>query len=351
MVQRHKLLMLAGAAAVVAGAVGAMPASAAPQKIRFANWVPPTHTQTPLQKRWYELVEKYSNGGLVFQYDKAAVAKPDGQYDVVKNGVRDIVWHIPGYTPGRQELVTVAEGPFKSPSATYTSPILQAWYHKHGFDAKEFNDVHLLFVWLSGGTHIHTTKGLKPVTLEGLKGVKVRGRGGSVASAKALGLSVVSFPMNDAYDALQRGTIDGLLSNFEAIVSFNMTELLPNHLIVPGSMASASFSMIMNKKTYDGLTASNRAAIDKASGVFGAAMFGKEWDQADVRAKAKFKKMGQTFNTLSDAQLKIWKDKLEFIRQAWIEKANKKGVDGKAAMEDFEKMLAAGPDAVMKTKM
>ena len=154
--------------------------------------------------------------------------------------------------------------------------------------------------------------------------------------------------MNDAYDALQRGTIDGLLSNFEAIVSFNMTELLPNHLIVPGSMASSSFSMIMNKRTYDGLTAENRAAIDKAAGVAGAAMFGKEWDAADVRAKAKFKEMGQSIEELSDDQLAIWKDKLEFIRQAWIDKANKKGVDGKAAMEDFEKMLAAGPDAVMK---
>jgi TRAP-type C4-dicarboxylate transport system substrate-binding protein len=343
-----RFALVAAAAAVSFGALGVSSASAADvQTIRFANWVPPTHTQTPLQQRWQDEVVKLSNGGIKFSYDKAAVAKPDGQYDVVKNGVRDIVWHIPGYTPGRQELVTVAEGPFKSPSATYTSPILQAWYHKHGFDAKEFDDVHLLFVWLSGGTHVHTIKGKEVTTLDTLKGIKVRGRGGSVASAKALGLSVVSFPMNDAYDALQRGTIDGLLSNFEAIVSFNMTELLPNHLIVPGSMASSSFSMIMNKRTYDGLTASNKAAIDNAAGVNGAAMFGKEWDAADVRAKAKFKKMGQSIQELSDDQLKIWKDKLEFIRQAWIEKANKKGVDGAAAMADFEKMLAAGPKAVM----
>ena len=338
---------MVAAAAVVA--IGATPSKAAEvQTIRFANWVPPTHTQTPLQQRWQDEVVKLSKGGIKFEYDKAAVAKPNGQYDVVKNGVRDIVWHIPGYTPGRQELVTVAEGPFKSPSATYTSPILQAWYHKHGFDAKEFDDVHLLFVWLSGGTHIHTIKDKQPMTLDALKGIKVRGAGASVVSAKELGLSVVSFPMNDAYDALQRGTIDGLLSNFEAIVSFNMTDLLPNHLIVPGSMASSSFAMIMNKKTYDGLNASNKAAIDEAAGVNGAAMFGKEWDQADIRAKAKFKEMGHTFNELSAEQLKLWKQKLEFVRAAWIEKANKKGVDGKAAMEDFEKMLAAGPDAVMK---
>ena len=347
----YKSAKYALAAAAVLAFAGGQADAQQTQTIRFANWVPPTHTQTPLQQKWQDLVVKYSNGGIKFSYDKAAVAKPDGQYDVVKNGVRDIVWHIPGYTPGRQVLVTVAEGPFKSPSATFTSPILQAWYHKHGFDAKEFDDVHLLFVWLSGGTHIHFTKGHANVaTLDQLKGIKVRGRGGSVASAKALGLSVVSFPMNDAYDALQRGTIDGLLSNFEAITSFNMTELLPNHLLVPGSMASASFSMIMNKKTYDGLTKSNRAAIDKAAGVAGAAMFGKAWDAADVVAKAKFKKLGQHFATLSDAQLKVWKQKLNFIRQDWIDKANKRGVDGKAAMEDFEKMLAAGPDAVMMKK-
>jgi TRAP-type C4-dicarboxylate transport system substrate-binding protein len=338
MLHTSKTLLIAATAAAVG--FGASTASAQQtQTLRFANWVPPTHTMTPLQIEWYKKIEEYSNGGIKVEFDKAAVAKPQGQYDVVKNGIRDIVWHIPGYTPGRQELLRVAEGPFVCPSAETCSPVVEAWYRKHELDKREFDDVHLLHVWMSGGTHVHTTK--EATTLEQLKDLKVRGAGASVNSAKALGLSVVSFPMNDAYDGLQRGTINGLLSNFEAIVSFNMTELLPFHLEVPGALASSSFVMIMNKKTYDGLSASNRAAVDKAAGVEGAKMYGKEWDASDERAKKQFREKGQKFNRLTDAQIAEWKKPLGFVRQGWIDKANEKGVDGEALMKDFEAMLKA----------
>ena len=56
------------------------------------------------QEAWAKTIFDASGGNLVIEVDKAPLAKPDGQYDIVKNGVRDLAWHVPGYTAGRFDL-------------------------------------------------------------------------------------------------------------------------------------------------------------------------------------------------------------------------------------------------------
>ena len=83
------------------------------------------------------------------------MAKPEGQYDLIKNGVRDLVWAVPGYTrrplryaAGRQSCR------FCAPSPAVCSPILWKWYEKHRLAAKEFTDTKLLATFM-GGPFLH----------------------------------------------------------------------------------------------------------------------------------------------------------------------------------------------------
>ena len=76
----------------------------------------PSHHMVQTQEAWAKTIFDASGGNLVIEIDKAPLAKPDGQYDIVKNGVRDLVWHVPGYTrrplrpvPGRRAAVPVPE--------------------------------------------------------------------------------------------------------------------------------------------------------------------------------------------------------------------------------------------------
>jgi TRAP-type C4-dicarboxylate transport system substrate-binding protein len=316
-----------------------MPAAAQKQTLKMAYWAGPSHHMVKTLQDWIKTIEAASGGNLTVEVDKAPLAKPDGQYDLVKNGVRDMVWHVPAYTSGRFEMFQVAELPFLCPSATICAPALWKWYEKHNLAAKEFTDTKLLVAFMHGPGAIHTKKVVK--TLEEIKDVKVRAGGAGVPIAKALGMSVVALPATAAHEALQRGTVEGVLFPWEAMPSFRLTEMVPAHLEIPGGMYTATFIININPKSFDNLTASNKAALMKASGEAGSRLFGKAWDAGDTHARDAAKKLGQTITTLAPAELERWRSRLQFVTDDWLKKAKDRGYDGQKLLDDFKAMVKA----------
>ena len=90
-------------------AFGVAPASAQKQTLRMAYWAGPAHQMVQTQQAWIKTIEAASGCNLTVEVDKAPLAKPEGQYDLIKNGIRDLVWAVPGYTPGRFDMLQVAE--------------------------------------------------------------------------------------------------------------------------------------------------------------------------------------------------------------------------------------------------
>jgi TRAP-type transport system periplasmic protein len=336
MLNRAIVLLLAAGVVV---ALGSGPASAQKQTLRMAYWAGPSHHMVQTQEGWIKMIEEASGGNLTVELDKAPLAKPEGQYDLVKNGVRDMVWHVPAYTTGRFDMFQVAELPFLCPSASACATGLWKWYHKHGLDKKEFTDTKLLVAFMHGPGAVHSVKPVK--NLEELKDVKVRAGGAGVPIAKALGMSVVAMPATAAHEALQRGTVEGVLFPWEAMPSFRLTELVKAHLEIPGGMYVASFVIIINPASFDKLTPANQAALLKVSGEVGSAYFGKKWDEADARGKAEAQRLGHTIQTLAPAELARWREKLQFVEDEWLKKAKDKGYDGKALLDDFKAMVKA----------
>ncbi len=328
----RKAIPFLAAGAVLA--LGSGPASAQKQTLRMAYWAGPAHHMVKTQEAWIKTIEQASGGNLTVEVDKAALAKPDGQYDLVKNGVRDMVWHVAAYTRGRFDMLSAGEIPFLCPNATICSQALSTWYAKHGLADKEFTDTKLLNVFVHGPGTIHTLKPVK--TLEEIKGIKIRAGGAGVPIAQALGMSVVAMPATEAHEALSRGTVDGVLFPWEAIDSFRLAELTKSHLEVPGGLYTATFVIIVNKDAFAKLTPGNQAALMKASGEAGSALFGKAWDAADTAGRENAKKRGNTIQTLAPAELERWKPMLKFVRDEWLKKAKEKGLDGEALLRDLE---------------
>ncbi|MPZ58163.1 MAG: hypothetical protein GEU91_17045 [Rhizobiales bacterium] len=331
--------MLSVLAAGVVIAFGAASASAQKQTLKMAYWAGPSHHMVKTQEAWIKTIEAASGGNLTIEVDKAPLAKPDGQYDLVKNGVRDMVWHVPAYTRGRFEMLQAGEIPFLCPNATVCAPALWKWYAKHKLADKEFTDTKLLTVFMHGPGGIHT---LKPATtLEQIKGIKIRAGGAGVPIGKALGMSVVSMTATEAHEALSRGTVDGVLFPWEAMDSFRLTELTKAHLEVPGGMYTATFIININPRSFDRLTDSNKAALMKASGEAGSALFGKHWDAADDKARDNAKKLGHSIQTLAPAELDRWRPMLQFVEDEWVKKANSRGLNGKMLLDDLRAMIKA----------
>lgn len=317
----------------------AAPASAQKQTLRMAYWAGPAHHMVKTQEAWIKTIADASGGNLAVEVDKAALAKPEGQYDLIKNGVRDMVWHVPAYTKGRFDMLAAGEIPFLCPSATVCSPALWKWYHKHGLADKEFTDTKLLTVFVHGPGTIHTVKPVK--TLEEIKGIKIRAGGAGVPISQALGMSAIAAPATEAHEMLSRGTVEGVLFPYEAVDSFRLTELVKAHLEVPGGLYTATFIIVMNKDAFAKLSPANQAALMKASGETGSALFGKAWDAGDARGREGAKKRGNSIQTLAPAELERWRPMLKFVRDDWLKKAKDRGLDGEMLLKDLEATIKA----------
>jgi TRAP-type C4-dicarboxylate transport system substrate-binding protein len=334
MPRKLTLCLLAAGAAL---AFGPAPAAAQKQTLKMAYWTGPSHHMAKTLVDWVKMIEQASGGNLTVEIDKAPLAKPPGQYDLIKNGVRDMGWVVPAYTPGRFDMYQVAEVPFLCPNATTCAPALWKWYAKHNLAGKEFTDTKLLTAFMHGPGGLHSKK--KVTTLEEAKDIKVRAGGAGVPIGKALGMSVVAMAATEAHEALQRGTVEGVLFPWEAMPSFRLMELVSNHLEIPGGMYTAAFFININPKSFDNLTAGNKAALMKASGVAGSLFFGKAWDAADARARDQAKKAGHTISTLSNQELARWRPKLQFVTDTWLKQAKEKGYDGQKLLDDFKALV------------
>lgn len=331
----------AGVALALATGLVAGPVQAEKQVLKMAHWTGPAHHMVQTLAAWGDLIAKESGGNLVLEVDKAPLAKPPGQYDLVKNGIRDLAWPVAAYTKGRFDLMQVGELPFICPNATVCSQALTTWYTRHGFDKKEFEDGKTIFLlgYNHGPGTIHSTVPLN--TLEQIKGVKMRAGGAGVPIAKALGMSVVAMSATQVHEALQRKTVDGVLFPWEAVESFRLTELVKHHLEVPGGLYASTFFHPLNAKTYNELSESNKAALMRASGVAGAKLMGQYWDEADKAARNNAQERGNAISTLSDAERKRWLPLLDFVRKQWVDMADGKGLDGEMLLADFQAEVKA----------
>ena len=331
-----KGILLSGAAILaMGGATGG--ASAQTVTLKSGHWLPPVHHYTNTAKAWIKAVEAASGGKVKTKLDRSALAKPPGQYDLVKNGVRDLTMGVAGYTPGRFQLYRMAEVPFATPSAETGSPGLHKWYTKHGFDKKEFTGTKLIVAFLHGPGILHSKKEIR--TLEDIKGVKIRVGGGGVLIAKSLGAVPVAMSATKANESLTRGTTTAAFFPYESMKGFRLSKLVKYHLEVPGGLYTTSFFINMNKNKWDGLPGFAKAAFNKAGGPAGAKFIGRHWDDADQVGKNLVKKAGNKIQTISPEEKMRWAKAIKVVRENWIKKANDKGLNGEELLRELLAMM------------
>ena len=332
---RGLCLGLAGAAALMV----APPAFA--KTLKIAHFLPPTHwIATKIMEPWAKRVTKATNGSLKFQfYPSGQLGKPVQHYELVEKGIADVIWYPMGYKTGRYPAVDVAESwlLYKSKSAAVNSRILQRYLDKHG--RSELNTVHLLFGHTQPPGSLHTTK-KRIQTVSDIKGLKIRSS--NVWNSRVLRLvggAPVNIPLTEAYNALSRGTVDAITISLESVISFKLEKVVKHHLEDP--LYGGVFAMLMNKKTYAGLTAAEKAAVDKSSGVYAAEAAGKVWDtlQAKYR-KVLNKENGHAYSSLKPGEIKLLAKANDAVLADWAKEMRKRGKNPDVILADFRKFVA-----------
>ena len=158
---RRRMLGLAAAAAAAPAVLRVTRGNAA-EVTRLQHFLPPvSNPHKRLLAPWADQVSAASDGRIRIQIFPSMQlgGAPPQLYDQARDGVADIVWTLPGNTPGRFPRIEVFELPFvPAREATVTAPAVQELVDTHAKD--EFKEVHLITAWAHDRGVIHSKRPL-----------------------------------------------------------------------------------------------------------------------------------------------------------------------------------------------
>jgi len=336
MTLRASVFGVLGGASVAAMLAGIGPAAHAQDvTLRVHHFLPPpsvAHSQ--FIEPWANRVMEESDGRIAVEIYPAMQlgGAPPSLYDQVRDGVVDVVWTLPGYTPGRFPLTEVFELPFVAGTAEATSQAAQAFYEENLAD--EFADVHVLTLHTHAPGTFHMRD--EPFdSLDDLEGTSVRAPTRVINDAlEALDAVPVGMPVPQVPEALSRGVVDGTVIPWEVARPLRVQELVCCHSEIDADRGfyTSVFLFAMNKDVYEGLPEDLQAVIDNNSGMALAQMIGQVWDEAEAPGRQAAVDAGNQFVVLSDEVVAEMSDRTQGVIDAWVANTDEAGHDGAALL-------------------
>jgi TRAP-type C4-dicarboxylate transport system substrate-binding protein len=266
--------------------------------------------------------------------------KAPSQYDLIRDGVIDGGWVIPGYQPGRFPEAEALELPFLMPkSGERASAVAWEFTQKHLMD--DFADVHLIAAHMHGPGIVHK-KGAPVESVADFEGLRLRGPSRpATLLLERLGATPVGMPVPAFPEALAKGVLDGGVITWEMSPSLKLDELTDSHTDVAGDRAlyNLYFIWAMNKAKYESLPDDLKAVIDANSGLMASRWAGRAHDTGDVEGMETMEEAGNAISTLSEEATEELRALGREVTEAWIEEVTAKALDGAALVEDVRGMV------------
>lgn len=330
-IKRSDFRTLAAATVVAAIGFGATPALSV--ELKLAHFMSPKH---PMDQRimtpWSKELDKLSGGKLKVRiYPGGALGKgPVAQFKRAVDGIADISFGLQGFTSNLFPRTGLIELPGMAENAAIAANKLWDAFPQL---APEYERVKVLALWTNEDQIIMTKK--KPVrSVDDIKGLKIRVPSKTQGKAiEAMGGVPVFMPTNRIYNAINTGVIDGILIGPSTVLSFKFHEVA-KYFTVGLPVGRSPFFLVMNKNTWDGLSAENKALIDKTTGralsVKASTFYMKAGEKGlGVVEKSKKHEVIRFSKAETDKAIAI----LKASRDAQVAEAEKSGIPAKAILK------------------
>jgi len=336
-------MMRTTATVFAALAAFAMAASAQAQDkkvtIKLSYWVPPTHLLTPGYKEWAASVEKASGGTIrTTLFPSSQLGSGFDHYDMVKRGVADFGLINPGYTAGRFPVIAASDLPFMNSNSLGGAKAITKWYAKYA--PKEMPDVKMCHAYTHDVATVHSVK--KEIRLpEDIKGMNIRAANETIAKyVTAMGGNPVNVPIAEAKDTLLKGITDGIFVTFGGVNgTFKFGDVTKYTLDTP--LYVSTFTHLINKRFYDGLSAKQRKVIDDHCTPEWSQKVYRYWyedDRAqDKIAREKYK--DHVWTKIGPKEVAAWRKAAEPVVADWKEAVKKAGYDPEKVLNEFKEAL------------
>ena len=279
---KRTLLTLTLAAALCLPALFAQKSAAEePIVLTFNLGMPPIHQRwVNAIKPWCDELEKRSNGRIKIEpYFANALGKRSDAMDSVRTGIADLAEapfsSNPGAFPFHSQIFSAAN-PSMALGNAYE--MLSDFYKAHPeVLKKEIKGVKLMFIHAYPVGDCVMTKSAPILKLDDIKGKKLGFEGGGLRfeTMQALGASVVGMNMSDLYQAMQGGIIDGIVMDFDPLISRRYGEEVKHVTLL--NITGTAFYVVMNQERYDSLPDDLKAIVDDMSQNYGPNLLEKFW--------------------------------------------------------------------------
>jgi len=239
------------------------------------------------------------------------------QFDLVRTGVADVAWVLPGYHGKQFEDMQLFELPFLFENATEAA--LVGWHLCEKKLLRGIEDVHLVGFFATEVSNLWMGNPIK--SLDELKGKKIRSVGAVHAEwLKVMGASAETMDSPEMNEGLQRRTLDGVIQSWSGMRTFKTLPLVRQNQLAP--IGVIPFLLLMNRKTFDGLPKDVQDAVMKHGGPALARGAGEAYEGVGQEIRASVAK---------DAKIQLAElaasDKARYAQQAqvvhkwWIQKS------------------------------
>jgi TRAP-type C4-dicarboxylate transport system substrate-binding protein len=324
-------------------ALGASGARAAdPVTLRLADSFPAGHYIADKVTKWFmQQVTERANGAVKFEYYPAEqLGKAKDMLALVGNGVADIAYVAPSFTTDKLPLSGVAELPLGFSTSCEGTNAFYKLAGEGGIIAQRElapNNVRLLFTLVLPPYQVFL-RGPNLKSIADVKGLKIRTSGKAKELAvQALGAVPIQIATPDVYQALSRGTIDGMLFPYSSIYSYDLQDLTKSAAL-GANFGSFIVIYAISERKWRTLTPQVQEvlrSVGKEATERGC-QISQEQERGDQeRLKAK----GVSEIALSDADKTAVAAAMSGIGRTWAKDLDGRGKPGTPVLDAFEKDL------------
>jgi TRAP-type transport system periplasmic protein len=338
----RNIMGLTGALVLGAGlSLSAAPASAQ-VVLTYSPWLPAGYPLNDAVLRpWMAEVERITEGRVTFNWLPTAVGTAAAQFDVVQDGLADMSLVLPGYTPGRFELIELGELPLLSSETAVLGPTFYEYYQAHLEPLRPLPGTHVVSLWATIPTHVVSSRGVIN-SVSDFTGLKLRAPSATaVAIMERLGAVPVQRPVSEIYELATTGVVDGSFFPISTTYDFNVAETLSHMTLIPGGLGQSVMMFLINEDRWQEISAADREAIMAISGAQMAQAAGELFGAAEAEAiaRARSERPDQT-QTASDELHAQIETAIQPVFESWITRAAARGLaDPAAVLQSFRDTL------------
>ena len=288
-----------------------------------------------------EAVNEGTDGTITIEFHPGGALAPAPQvYDNMQVGGQDLGWALQGYTAGRFPATEVIELPFQFESATQATEILWILYDEYPELQAEYDDAHLLGLWVHDIGDLWT-RDKQVLVLEDVAGLNLRFPTPVIGDLiTEMGAIPVGMPAPQIFDSLSTGVIDGLMIAVSGLQSFQLYPELAYGTECNCYVAAQWFSM--NLDTWNSLTPDAQAVIDAAAGRTVSFQAATVYDGAYAAVSQIAIDEGVEKYVLPDDELARWLAVGDTVIADWVTEREGEGLPAQAMFDRMQELIDAG---------